>query len=348
MFSAGLSGYNVTRGLLGALKRRAVRTGLIDELLQLPDDASCRQRLRAHPFLEGIEVGASPGELERALLAACATFARRIRNFLGGPAGRFIEAYSTRYELHNAKLIFRASLNPGSGDLSSGIYPVSKLYTPARLAAVKAPADIVASYEESELARIIREAYETFAAASNDLALFEVVLDRSYTRLLWEAAEHIHPMDGVRLRDRVLLPWLGSTAVVWVLWLSRHRRMSVEELIAVLDFSEKVFPSRLVAALAQEGDMTSVAAEVRGARLRGFLSRASGLKDLSDLHRASRRFLWDLVTPGRMETRFDISTLLSALVRWELIVEDAITVAAGRSLGLGGDEIKPLLATQAA
>jgi hypothetical protein len=45
---------------------------------------------------------------------------------------------------------------------------------------------------------------------------------------------------------------------------------------------------------------------------------------------------------------FDISTLLRALMRWELIVEDAITVTSARSMGLEREDILPLLATKAA
>ena len=71
-------------------------------------------------------------------------------------------------------------------------------------------------------------------------------------------------------------------------------------------------------------------------------------KDLVELHRVTRRFTWGLLRSAKAKTRMDISTLLAALMGWEFIVEDAITVAGGRAVGLSTDEIVPLLATKAA
>ena len=84
----------------------------------------------------------------------------------------------------------------------------------------------------------------------------------------------------------------------------------------------------------------------RNDRLKSFLRRTDLPKDLVGLHRAARRFTWRLLASPKKSMRFDISTLVAALMRWEFIVEDAITVTGARAVGLTRDEIEPLLATQ--
>lgn len=348
MFSAGLTGYNVTKGLMGALRTRAPRRRLVDELLDIPDLAGCLTRLKGLPFLEGIEVGGEPGDIERALLAACAEFGRKVRGCLGGSAGRFIETYMQRHHLHNAKLLFKAVLEGSPEDTLDHLYPVSRRYERAGLAGLRQPRDVIGFFEETKLGDCVREAWEVYSANGDDISLFELVLDRSYINMLWQAGGDVKFGDGRRLRREILLPWLGSTAVLWVMWLGRYRGMGVEEITSLLALPEKVLDARLIHELVATRDPAAAAEGLRNDRLKSFLLRADLPKDPVELHKAAKRFTWRLLAPPKNSIRFDVSTLLAALMRWEFIVEDAITVTGSRSVGLARDEIEPLLATRAA
>jgi len=348
MFSAGLTGYNVTRGLMGALKTRAPGGDLVDALLEVPDLDGCLRHLRAIPFLEGIEIGARPGDLEKALLAACAEFARKIRNFLGGSAGKFIETYMQRFHIHNAKLVFKSVLEGAPEEVLDLVYPVSARYDPAVLARLKDGADVVSFFGETKIGACLAEAHEVYRANDDDLSLFELVLDRSYINMLWRAGERVKFGDGRRLRRNILLPWLASTAILWVLWLAHYRAKTVEEVTALADLPDELLPARIIRDLVETGDPSAAAAALGNRKLREFFSGEGLQKDLISLHRMARRFAWRLVLPARRSTRFDVSTLLAALMCWEFIVDDAITVTGARAVGLSGEEITSLLATRAA
>jgi hypothetical protein len=229
MFSAGINGYNVARGLFGALKTRAPRPELIDQLLDQADMTGCLAALKNLPLVESIPTGQGPAEMETALRYACAVLALKIRRVLGGPAGRFLEAYTWHYDFHNIKLIFRSSLDGGVFDLPSGLYPLGEVYSIGPLKKIGAPEDLPTYFAETPLAPAVNEAWELFAANNSDLSLFELGLDKWYVNLVWNAAEHVRPTEGSRLRDRILAPWLGMVCLLWVLWLKNFRSMGVEE-----------------------------------------------------------------------------------------------------------------------
>ncbi|MCD6404373.1 MAG: V-type ATPase subunit [Planctomycetes bacterium] len=348
MFAAGLTGYNVTRGLLGALKSRGPGAALVGELLDAGDVSACVTRLRNLPFVEGIEVGEGPADVERSLRYACWSFARKIRGFLGGSAGRFFAAYCLHYEMHNAKVLFRASLDPGVSDVLGGIYPLSPAYDSALRDAPKSPGDVVKFYEDTPLAVAVGQAFEMYGAHDDDLSLFEMVLDREYAKLVWRAAEQVGPADGYRLRKGIVRGWLGATALLWVLWLARYRRMAVEEIMTLLELPEKIISPDTCMALVEKGLAGAVAGDMRDARLREFLAQGDLDVDVSGLYRLTRRFVWQTISPAGLQVRFDISTLLVALMRWEMVVEDALIVVSSMTIGMGKDEIMPLLVTQAA
>ncbi len=348
MFNSGLTGYNVTRGLLGALKPRGPRPALVAELLEAGDFAACLARLRAIPFLHGVEFGREPADLERALFRECALLTGRLRKCLGGAAGRLLEAFGRRYELHDVKLIFRGVLSESTDVAPAPIHDTPVSSGGRRLSSLKSPAEVVAFYAGGGLGDIVSEAYELYHASGDDLSLFEVALDRSYIELVWNAGLALGPADGTRLRKEVLVPWLGSTAVLWVLWLARYREMGVEEIVMLLDVPEDLLARDLVARLVETRDASSIAEDMDNGKLSAFLAASDLPKEMIEFERFVRRFVWSLTVSGRVRIRFDISTLLATLMRWEFVVEDAITVAGGKAVGLEQAEIADLLATQAA
>ncbi|MHC4712945.1 MAG: V0D/AC39 family V-type ATPase subunit [Planctomycetota bacterium] len=348
MFSAGINGYNVARGLFGALKTRAPRPELIDQLLDQADMTGCLAALKNLPLVESIPTGQGPAEMETALRYACAVLALKIRRVLGGPAGRFLEAYTWHYDFHNIKLIFRSSLDGGVFDLPSGLYPLGEVYSIGPLKKIGAPEDLPTYFAETPLAPAVNEAWELFAANNSDLSLFELGLDKWYVNLVWNAAEHVRPTEGSRLRDRILAPWLGMVCLLWVLWLKNFRSMGVEEIVNLLDIPPQLLTAEDCVLLVERNRPAALAGRVSNRPLREFLETADLPSDVSTLHRLARRFVWRTISPAGLTVMFDISTLLRALMRWELIVEDAITVTSARSMGLEREDILPLLATKAA
>jgi len=350
MFNAGLMGYNVARGLLGALKPRAPHAGLVDDLLAERDPRACLSRLQELPFLEGLDVADAedPEQVERALRLACAEFARKIRKVIGGPAGRFLETYTLHYDFHNARVLFRAAVSGSAGGVGRKLYPLSDLYAgeaPERLSSAR---EAVEFFTGTALERPLRDALEYYESRSYDLSIFEVVAARGYVEMVSRAGGRLIPADGVRLRERLLEPWLGATGVLWILWLKAYRSMAAEEIVNVLDLPGEVLPGRVCSRLAGGEAPSAVAGDVSNTRLREFLSGGEVDGDPAGLHRAVRRFVWRTVTAGRLQVNFDISTLLSAVMRWEMIVEDAITVMTARAEGLESGRIEELLATRAA
>lgn len=317
----------------------------MEELLESPDAAGCVARLKGLAFLETADFGEGYEGVERALRYSCAVFARRIRRCLGGSAGRFLEAYTLHYDLHNAKVLFRGSFEEGSAGEIRELYPLSTAYMEARGEDFKTPEDAVKFFEDTRLGEAARKAFEVYEAHDGDLSFYELVLDREYVKLVWEAAERVGPREGGRLREGVVLPWLGSTAVLWTLWLAEYRGMGVEEIVMLLDVPEGLLRGALVAALVEGGRPAGIAEGVKNRALAEFLGGSDLPAGLAELHRVARRFTWRTITPRRLQTRFDIVTLLTAVMRWEFVVEDALTVAGAKAMGLGKDEIAGLLAT---
>ncbi len=348
MFSAGINGYNVARGLFGALKTRAPRPELIDQLLEQTDMTACLGVLKSLPLVESVPTGQGVAEMETGLRYACAILALKIRRVLGGPAGRFLEAYTWHYDFHNIKLLLRSSLDGGVFDLPPGIYPLGELYSIGPLKRIRGPEDLPAYFAESPFAPAVNEAWELFAANNSDLSFFELGLDKWYLNLVWDAAEHVRPAEGSRLRERIIAPWLAVLCVLWILWLRNFRSMGVEEIVNLLDIPPQLLSPEDCVLLVEEGRAAAIAGRFANRRLREFLEGADLPSDVSRLHRVARRFVWRTISPAGLTVMFDISTLLRALMRWELIVEDAITVTNARSMGLERDDIVPLLATRAA
>jgi hypothetical protein len=253
-----------------------------------------------------------------------------------------------RYEFHNCKTLFRSALLGGHADPTPRLYMVSSDYAREQVSGLSSPEDVVAFYEGGSSGRAVREAWEVYQSMGQDLSFFELALDRSYVRLLWDAAKHVGPCDGGRLRDWVLVPWLSSTAVMWTLWLARYRGTSVEEATTLLALPTAILSPGQMAELFEKREPSAVADGFRNLKLREFLSGADLPKDPIGLHRQTRRFAWQLAASARVKTRVDVATLLAALIRWEIIVEDAVTVTGAKALGMKNDEIEPLLATRAA
>lgn len=347
MFGAGLTGYNVTRGLLGALKSRGPRAGLVEDLLAAADADACRDRLRNLPFLDEVEVTGNAADLERALRFACWRFASKVMKFLGGSAGQFLRTYCFHYDLHNAKILFRASLDGELSGMRREVYRLSSRYAPGSVDGLQSPEEVVRFYRDTPLAEMMADAFELYRSHEGDLSLFEIALDREYVSAVWKSGQDVRQGEGRRLTEMILRPWLATTAVFWTLWMSTYRGMSAEEVVTILNLPDGIIAPGLCTALVK-GDADTVERQVHNKHLKRFLAGGALNADLADLSRIQKRFLWEVTGPAFFRTTFDISTLVSALVRWEIVIDDAITVASSKEMGLQGDEIVPLLATQAA
>jgi vacuolar-type H+-ATPase subunit C/Vma6 len=348
MFNAGLRGYSAARGLVGALRARAPYPDLVEELLAMSDAQACASHLGALPFVHGIEGADGPAGAEHTLRTACAVFGQRITRFLTGPASEFLSTYLLRYGVYNVKVLFRAALSGVKEEGREALYPIRHLYvSPRERLTLDAPEKVVAFTEGTRLEKPVQVAYEMYKA-SGDLFIFELSLDREYALMLWEASQATSLTEGRRLRQRVILPYLGINAIVWALWLKTHHAMSAEQIVNVLPVPSRIIRVDTFVLLVQAGNFAEVARAAKVGQLARFLARHEMPGDVSSWHRLSRRFIWSLINARDLSAVFDIATLTSTLMKWEFIVDDAITVTAGKAAGLGHDEIVPLLATKAA
>jgi len=349
VLNAGIRGYSGARGVLGALKARAPQAQLVEELLGMSDAESCASRLRALSFLEGVESGAGQADLERALRTACIVFGKKLTRFLAGPAGGFIETLLLRYGAYNLKVLFREALTKRVGAGGMALYPLAPFYVSGRQRATLDTVEKVASLAEgTKLGEGARLAYEVYKERGEDLFFFEFTLDREYASLLWSAAERVNLTEGHRLRERLVIPYLGTNAIVWGLWLKRYRGMGAVEIMNLLPVPAGVMNPASYLRLVQAKEPGEVAGAIESARLLRFLGKTEVPADVSAWQKTARRFVWETVSARDLGIIFDISTLAVALVRWELIVDDCITVASGKGLGLAREQIEPLLATRAA
>lgn len=349
VFNAGTRGYSGSRGMLGALRARGPRAGLVEELLNMSDAESCAAHLRQSPFLDGIDSGSSLADLQRALRSACVIFGRKLTIFLGGPARRMIETHLLRYGVWNVKVLFRRSVMPAGDGISDDLYPSAACYVPPRQrATIDSPEKVVGLTEGSRLEKATRIAYETYQKGEKDLFLFELALDREYLLGVWDAAQRVNLTEGSRLRRTLIVPGLGLNAIIWGLWLRSYHGMAAEEVMTLLTLPAKLVRTEAYLKFLQTGDPAVVegAREVTAAGR--FLAAAGAPQDVPAWHRLSRRYLWGRLNSRSMGIVFDISSLVMNLMKWEFVVDDAITVVTAKSLGLKREEIGPLLATQAA
>jgi len=348
MLNAGMRGYSAARGLVGALKARAPHPDLVEELLAMSDAQACASHLGALPFVHGIEGADSLAGTEHALRTACVVFAQRVTRFLTGPASEFLSTYLLHYGVYNVKVLFRAALSGVKEEGREALYPIRHLYVPSReRLTLDAPEKVVAFTEGTRLEKPVKVAYEMYKN-SGDLFTFELSLDREYALMLWEASRAINMAEGQRLRRSVIVPSLGVNAIVWALWLKTHRAMSAEQIMNIVPLPARIIPMDTFVLMVQAGNFAGVARMARVGVLARFLARHGTPADVSSWHRLSRRFVWSSINSRGLSAVFDIATLVSTLMKWEFIVDDAITVTAGKAAGLGPDDIVPLLATKAA
>jgi vacuolar-type H+-ATPase subunit C/Vma6 len=349
MLNAGIKGYSGARGLLGALKARGPRPALVEDLLNMSDAANCASYLRSLPFVQGVDTGASAGELEKGLRAACMVFGRKLSSFLGGASQDFMESYLLRYSVENVRVLFRRALVGQAQAGGEPLYPQAEVYaSPRERASLDAVEKVVDFTKGTALEKPVQAAYELYHAAGGDVFIFELSLDAQYANMLWAAANRVYLYEGSRLLRRVVIPQLSTNAVVWGMWLKVHHGMKPEEIMTRLHVPADVIrPDRYLGIIKAE-DAGAAAAAVKAGPLREFLAAKEPLGDVALWHRLSRRYIWGLLGARELGILFDITTLVIALMRWEFIVDDAITVTAAKSMGLGRDEIVPLLTTQAA
>ncbi len=344
MFNAGIKGYSGARGILGALRARAPHAGLVEQLLSTSDAGSCASQLRSLDLLRELTPGPSPADLEKNLRTGCIIFTRKITNFVGGPAKRFIDAYTLRYAFHNLKVLFRDALTRRT-DFPDNLYPRTALYVDSRRrAALDTPEKVIAHAVGTPLEKPANLAYDVYQNASNDLFLFELALDREYALLLWQAAKRVNLSQGRRLK-KLVRPYLALNAVVWGLWLKINRSMSPEEIMNLLPVPSDIIGPGAYLDILRSGKTQDIADAVGVAAPGLSLGDVSAPADVTAWHRLARRLTWNSLAAKKLTVIFDISTLMIAIMRWEFVVDDLITVTAAKSLGLAREEIAQMLAT---
>jgi len=349
MFNSGMKGYSGSRGMLGALRARGPRPNLIEELLNMSDAEGCAAYLRQSPFLEGLDTGNSLADLQRALRSACFAFGRKLALFLGGPALGVIETHLLRYGVWNLKALLRQCVTRSAGDTSDNLYPTAICYVPPRQRALlDSPEKVVALAEGTALEKSAKIAIELYQRGEKDLFLFELALDREYMLMLWSAARRVNLAEGSRLRSAIVVPRLGLNAIIWGLWLKSYHAMPAEKIMTLLALpAELVRPGPYLKFL-QTGDASRIegAKELMVARKQ--MAEAGMPQDVTAWHRLARKYLWARLNTRTLGIAFDISSLVTNLMKWEYVVDDAIAVTTGKALGLKREEIVPLLVTQAA
>ena len=349
MFSAGIRGYSGARGMLGALRAREPKQPIVEELLNQPDAAAAFNHLRSMPFLAGIASGDKPVEIERDLRYGCVLFGKKLADFTGGAAQKFLKTYLLHYEVHNLKALFRRALAGKAEARTDDLYPVAPVYSSAsRVGALSTPERVVALAEKTRLEGAVKTAYGEYQANTGDLFRFDLSLDRELMLMLWSAAERTGPVESWRLKQVILMPLLGTRALVWGLWLKHYHGMSAQEIMGVLLVPSGLIDAEVFIATIQAEDMRQAAEAVSFEPLKEFLAETGVPEDIVSWQRLLRRFVWGRVAKRDMGMIFDAATLMREILRWEHVVEDAITVASGKSLEMGREDIVPLLATQAA
>ena len=350
MLSAGISGYAGARGVLGALKARGPRQNLVEELLSLGDAEAVAARLRALPMLEGRSAATDLAGLERDLRQAVYTFGMKLAAFIGGPAKGFIETYLLHYHVHNLEVLFRRALSKETG--AAGLYPIGPFNpTDRQLAGLDSPEKVVEFAQGTELQAMALEAFEAYRAGEGDLFRWELSLERQYLARVWQAAGRVLPPESWRLKKTLVVPFVGMTAFVWALGLKRYRKTGGAELAALLPMPKDLLDAGALAEIARNDDLAAAAEEIPSKELRGLVRAilaAQRPEGPAGWHRTVKRVVWRQLSTKKLRATFDITTLMTALMGWEYVVADAITVANGKALGLERERIETLLATTAA
>jgi vacuolar-type H+-ATPase subunit C/Vma6 len=335
--------------MLGALRARAPQPALIEELLNMSDADGCAAYLRQSPFLEGVETGNSQRELERALRIASITFARKLSIFLGGPARGLVQAFMLRYGVWNLKALFRGAVGARVDGASDFLYPGVPCYvSPRQRATIDVPEKAIALCEGGPLEKPARMAFDVYEKGEKDLFLFELTLDREYAITVWAAASRVNLTEGARLRRSLVAPALGLNAIIWGMWLKAYHAMSPEEAVTLLTVpSELIRPDSFVRFM-QTGDVSAIVGDREVTAAGRHLAASAQPSDVAAWQRLSRRYMWSRLNNKAFGIVFDICSIVTALMKWEYIVDDAIAVTSGKALGMSREDIEPLLATRAA
>ena len=277
-------------------------------------------------------------------------FGRRLTTFLSGRAKEVIEAYLLRYHIHNLTALFRRSLTHDEEPVAETLYPIKPFYGSDReLALLDSPEKVVALAAAKPMKVMVKEAFAAYNGADKDLFRFELSLDRQYLQLVWNAASKLSMFEEERLKKQILLPYVGIEAFVWALWLERYHGMAGPELAGILPLPRSILRPEVFVDIARAENVREAAKAVRGPlrpSVMEILDKDPG-KDIAQWQRLARRIVWRRVR-RRDIASFDLTTLLAALMKWEFIVDDLITVTRGKALGLEREKIEALLATKAA
>jgi len=336
---------------MGALRARGPQADLVDELLAFADVDACVNRLKSLPIVSENVSASDRRGLERALRAATLVFGRKLAKFLGGPARDLLEAYMLHYQIDNLTTLFRRSITHEEGLTESALYPVKPFHVSDReIALLDSPDKVIELAKGVPLKAMSREAFSVYQASGGDIFRFELSLDRQYLQLLWNKAGRLDPIERAKVTKEILLPYIGMNAFVWALWLQAYHGMGGAELAGLLPLPRSVMRPDVYIEIARAENVQDAARAIVGP-LRPAIAeilRHDPGSDVSKWERLSRNNMWRRVSRRDLSASFGILNILSMMIRWELLVDDLVTVLNGKALGMARENIEPLLATKAA
>jgi vacuolar-type H+-ATPase subunit C/Vma6 len=336
---------------MGALRACGPQADLVGELLALGDVDACVNRLKSLPIVSENVSASDRRGIERALRGATLVFGRKLSKFLGGPARDLLEAYMLHYQIDNLTTLFRRSITREEGLTESALYPIKPFYVPDReIALLDSPDKVIALAKRVPLKAMAKEAFAVYQANGGDIFRFELSLDRQYLQLLWNQAGRLDPVESSKVKKDILLPYIGMNAFVWALWLQTYHGMGGQELAGLLPLPRSIMRPDVYIEIARAENVRDAAKAIVGPlrpAIAEILDHDPG-KDVSKWDRLSRNIMWRRVSRRDLSASFGILNILAMMIRWELVVDDLITVMNGKALSMTRENIEPLLATKAA
>lgn len=318
----------------GNVRARALAAGLLREqqfadLINSPTIAQAERYLDRLPGFSGVTD-------ESALHAHYVAFARKIAGALPASASRLVNAYLSRNQVENLKLLCRAILTGRREFVKKTLLPEGPdKFVTEEMVAARSLEELATLLAPGPYRNLLRGA--TSVAPEDRLFYLDSALERIFWTRLVERLAELAFFD--RLDAREILGMRADIDRFRVIGRGIHAGLPAETILFALPPLGTLIPPRQVRKALAAADPPAACRQLLTAATRApFNERGGEVFLFRRLHRRLQKTL--------RSAPFDISVPLSALLLKELEIRDLLAVLSGQRLGANGKELTSFLSCQ--